>query len=236
MEKIVLIDADSLLYKNIESLDEYCDRIDDIISQIVSDTKATHYRVFLESPRNYTFRKILYPDYKSNRVNKELPANFKEIKQYIIETYNPYLSIGVETDDSVVATHRYLKENFPLTDVILAVNDKDYKTFPVTIYDLYHGRFGDVSKVSEQEANINFWIQMLMGDASDGVKAIPNVGVVKAKKMLEFTYNPFITVYRQYYSVYGRKSREIFFKTYTLLKLRTDVKHSCRNFDSAIFQ
>ena len=236
MEKIVLIDADSLLYKNIESLDEYCDRIDDIISQIVSDTKATHYRVFLESPRNYTFRKILYPDYKSNRVNKELPANFKEIKQYIIETYNPYLSIGVETDDSVVATHRYLKENFPLTDVILAVNDKDYKTFPVTIYDLYHGRFGDVSKVSEQEANINFWIQMLMGDASDGVKAIPNVGIVKAKKILEFSYNPFITVYRQYYNVYGRKSREVFFKTYTLLKLRTDVKHSCRNFDSAIFQ
>ena len=62
MERVILVDADSLLYKNLESLDEYKDRIDEIISQIVSDTKATHYRVFLESPRNYTFRKIIYPD------------------------------------------------------------------------------------------------------------------------------------------------------------------------------
>jgi hypothetical protein len=235
MKTVCLIDADSLLYKGIEDFGAYQDRIDEIITQVVQDTKSSHYRVFLESPKNYTFRKILYPDYKSNRVNKELPANFKEIKQYIIETYNPYLSIGVETDDSVVATHRYLKENYPLTDVVLAVNDKDYKTFPVTIYDLYHGRFGDVSTVNKQDANTNFWIQMLMGDSSDGVKAIPNIGMVKAKKLLEFAYNPFIATYRQYYSVYGRKSREIFFKTYTLLKLKDDIK-PCTNFDSAIFQ
>ena len=235
MEKIVLIDSDSLLYKGIEDILAYQDRIDEIISKIVSDTKATHYRVFLESPRNYTFRKIIYPDYKSNRVNKELPCNFHEIKQYIIETYNPYLSIGVETDDSVVATHKYLKDNFPLTEVILAVNDKDYKTFPVTIYDLYHGRFGDVSNITEKEANYNFWVQMLMGDSSDGVKAIPNVGMVKAKKLLEFTYDPFITVYREYYRVYGRKSRENFIKSYLLLRLKVDVK-PCVSFDTAIFQ
>ena len=39
MERVVLIDADSLLYKGIEDLGEYKDRIDTIISDIQEKQK-----------------------------------------------------------------------------------------------------------------------------------------------------------------------------------------------------
>ncbi len=234
MEKICLIDADSFLFKGIEDILAYQDRIDDMISQIVQDTKSTHYRVFLESPGNYTFRKILFSDYKANRANKELPVNYLEIKNYIIETYNPLLSIGVETDDTIISTCKYLKDNYPLTDVIIAANDKDYQTFPITYYDTYYNRFGETKTISQEEANFNFWLQMAMGDGADGVKAIPNIGKVKATKLLKDSKNLFMSVYRQYHLVYGRKSREYFMKAYTLLKLKDDSK-PCKSFDKAVF-
>lgn len=234
MEKVVLIDADSLVYKNIEDLNEYKDRIDEIMSQIIHDTGATHYRVFLETPGNYTFRKALFTDYKANRVNKELPFNFVEIKNYMIEVYNPLLSIGVETDDTIISTVKYLNENYPLTEVIVAANDKDYQTFPITYYDLYYARFAEIKTISKEEADFNFWLQMAMGDGADNVKAIPNIGKVKAGKMLKESTNLFKTVYRHYYGHYGRKSREMFFKAYVLLKLKDSVK-PCRKFDEAIF-
>lgn len=234
MEKVVLIDADSLVYKNIEDLNEYKDRIDEIFSQIIQDTKATHYRIFLETPGNYTFRKALFSDYKANRANKELPFNFREIKEYMIETYNPLLSIGVETDDTIISTNKFLKDNYPLTDVVIAANDKDYQTYQITYYDLYYNRFGEIKNISKEEADFNFWLQMAMGDGSDNVKAIPNIGKVKATKLLKDSKNLFMSVYRQYNLVYGRKSREYFIKAYTLLKLRDNVK-PCRNFDRAVF-
>jgi 5'-3' exonuclease len=235
MDVLALIDCDSLLYKNIESLDEYKDRIDELISQVVVDTNATHYKCFIEHPNNFTFRKILYPSYKINRRKAELPVNYREIKDYIIETYSPFIAVGVESDDAVISTLRYVRENYPITEVVLAVNDKDYHTFPCTTYDLYYGRLGEIKVVSEEEANYNFWNQMIQGDASDGVLSIKGIGKKGAEKILSSSKNYFITTYRMYKSRYGRHSRKHFEKSYNLLKLRDDLK-PCKKFNVVEFK
>jgi DNA polymerase-1 len=234
MDKIVLIDFDSILYKNIESLDEYCDRVDEIISQVVVDTKSSHYRVFLESKGNTTFRKILNPSYKANRVNKELPLNFKEIKEYIIQTYNPYLSVGVETDDSIISTIKYLQSEYPLSEVVIAVNDKDYHTFPVTSYDLYHARFGEIKNITKEQANFNFHKQLLMGDASDNVKGVKGIGDKGASKVLENSKFLLLSVAREYKKVYKGKWKEVLKVNHLMLKLREDCK-PCKEFDKVEF-
>ena len=234
MDKIVLLDFDSMLYKNLESLDDYCDRIDELISQIVVDTQATHYRVFLESKGNTTFRKILNPLYKANRSGKELPANFKEIKDYIIETYNPYLSVGVETDDSIISTLKYLRDEYPLSEVVIAVNDKDYHTFPVTSYDLYHSRFGEIKVISKRQADLNFHKQLLMGDASDNVKGVKGIGDKGALKVLEKSKYYLLSVAREYKRVYKGKWKEVLKTNYLMLKLRENCK-PCKEFDKVEF-
>lgn len=234
MDKIVLLDFDSMLYKNIENLDEYCDRIDTLISQVVVDTQATHYRVFLESKGNTTFRKILNHSYKANRVNKELPLNFAEIKDYIIATYNPYLSVGVETDDSIISTLKYLKNEYPLSEVIIAVNDKDYHTYPVTSFDLYHARFGEIKVISKAQADFNFHKQLLMGDASDNVKGVKGVGDKGASKVLNDSKYYLLSVAREYKKVYKGKWKEVLKVNYLMLKLREDCK-PCKSFDKVEF-
>ena len=234
MDRIVLIDGDGLCYKGIEDYDEYCDMIDEIITQIIVDTNATSYRVFLEAKGNTTFRKVLNDSYKSNRVGKILPANLIEIKDYIIETYNPYLSVGVETDDSIISTWSYLKDNYPLTDVVIAANDKDYLTYPIDHYDLYHGRFGDTKSVSIEEASFNFHKQLLTGDAVDNVQGIKGVGNKGADKILSLSTNYFMLVCREYRKVYKSKWKEVFKLNYLMLKLRDNVR-SCKSFDKVEF-
>jgi len=236
MDRLVLIDADSMLYKNIEFIDEYCDRIDEIITQIIVDTNATSYRVFLESKGNTTFRKVLNPLYKSNRVGKELPVNMMEVKDYLIQTYNPYLSIGVETDDSIISTFKYLTDNYPLTDIIIAANDKDYLTYPINHYDTYHNRFGNMTCISKEEAMYNFYKQLLTGDAVDNVKGIKGMGSKGADKVLSLSTpkNYFLNVCRAYKKAYKGKWKDQLKLNYLMLKLREDVK-PCKSFDKVEF-
>jgi len=234
MERVVLIDADSLCYKAMEDLGEYKDRIDGIISQIVEETDASHYRVFLEAPGSKSFRRILNHTYKANRKGKPLPANFKEIKEYIIETYNPYLSYLEETDDSVVSTLNYLNNEFPFTEVIVAANDKDYKTKELTYYDLYYNRFGEVSDVSKEESKYNFYIQMLKGDSSDNVGGIKGIGQKGAERILNNSKNFFISTYRTYVNRFKNDARIIWDKNYVMLFLRDDAR-PCVNFDKVEF-
>ena len=235
MERIVLVDADSLLYKGIEDLGEYKDRIDTIISDIITETDSSHYRVFLEAPKSKSFRKLLNTTYKKNRKGRPLPINFVEIKQYIMEEYNAYLSYLEETDDSVVSTLNYLKKEYPFTDVVIAANDKDYKTKEVTYYDLYHGRFGEISEVSKDEAKYNFYKQMLMGDPIDGVAGIKKIGVKTAEKILKGSKNYFITAYRKYVEIYGDNARDCFKKNHLMLWLRTDAR-PCTEFSEVNYE
>ena len=234
MERVVLIDADSLLYKGIEDLGEYKDRIDTIISDIITETDSSHYRVFLEAPKSKSFRKLLNTTYKKNRKGRPLPINFVEIKQYIMEEYNAYLSYLEETDDSVVSTHNYLKKEYPFTDVIIAANDKDYKTKEVVYYDLYHGRFGEISEISEEEAKFNFYKQMLMGDSADNVGGVKGIGSKGADKILKPSKDYFISTYRTYVSRFGSDARDKWNKNMNMLYLREDVR-PCVEFSEVSF-
>lgn len=240
MEKVVLIDCDSLLYKNIEDLGEYQDRIDDILSTIIDKSNASHYKCFLEDFGNYTFRKILNPNYKLNRKDKPLPVNYKEIKQYIMGNYNPYLSKGIETDDSVISTWKYIKNEFPLTDVIISANDKDYLTYPIKYLDLYYGRFCEESEVSKQDAIYNFMVQMLAGDTADGVKCLKGIGKGKAKKLLNNVSKPSKNAYvrlliNEYKKQYKSKYQDKIRFNFNMLWLRSNCR-PCKTFDEVEFE
>ncbi len=240
MNKVILIDADSLLYKNIEDLVAYKDRIDEIISSAIQKSGADYYKVFIESHKNYTFRKVLNKKYKSNRKGKPLPFNFYEIKDYIISSYDPAIAIGVESDDYIISTLKYLNQEFPLTETIVCANDKDYLTHPINYLDLYYGRFLEYKTITKKKAMFNFALQMLVGDSVDGIKCLNGVGEKTATKMLKDceSYLDYMRViWKEYRSRYKSKwlAKKAINENYLMLKIRDDVKY-CRDFNKVEFE
>lgn len=239
MERLVLIDCDSLLYKNIEDLDQYKDRVDTIISEVVNKVDATHYKCFIEAERNVSFRRIEFETYKAHRVKREL-HNMDEIRQYIVEAYDPYVSVGVESDDSIISTWKHVKDNYPLTNIYIAGNDKDYLTYPVNYIDLYHGRYLKQEKISIKDADYNFVFQLLMGDSADNVKCLKGIGKKSAEKLLE-NVNPhwisyaklLLPLYKKQFKS-SRASKNAIMDNFRQLRLKDNVR-PCKTFNDVVY-
>ena len=221
MEKIIIIDADSLAYigSNCEEVEQAYDKVDTAISNIVSTSGASHYMVLIEKPYNNNFRKKIVSSYKIGRKGKPLPNFYNEIKEYITLNWGGYGLGGYETDDVIISMWKKCKEEYPFTEVLIASMDKDLRQFPITIFDTYYTRFGEVTDVTESEANYNFWKQMIQGDSTDSISGVKGKGLKKAESALNQSKNHFIATCRIYREVYGSRWQKNFIKNYVQVKL-----------------
>ncbi len=224
MKNTILIDGDSFAYWSIEDLDEYKDKIDNHISKILLESNSTHYRIFVEPFNNTTHRKLFVSNYKANRSNKEKPVNYKEIKEYLLECYNPVSIQGLESDDLLISWYFEFKREFPFSDIMIAGLDKDLRTFPIKMFDTYYRRFGEVHDVSEDEADYNFHYQMIVGDSTDNIKGMKGKGKKHAETVLKHSKNRFIAVCREYKKMYNSKWQKKFLSEYVQLKLIDNIR------------
>jgi 5'-3' exonuclease len=219
--KIVLIDADTLCYIGKEGDDEgeVLDKVDQALSNIITQSQATHYSVFIEPMKNNIFRKKIFSTYKAGRKKRPLPPFYTTIKSYITEDWNGYGINGYETDDVLISAWRKLSKEYPFSDIILAVMDKDYKQYPITMFDTYYRRFGEVTTITDVEAQYNLFSQMITGDTTDDIKGVKGKGKVASESALISSKNRFISTCRVYKSVYGGRWQKEFIKNYTQVKL-----------------
>ena len=101
----------------------------------------------------------------------------------------------------------------------LKTNEKDtYGNIVVNEYGLKNRiyKHEEVSWITQDEAKLFFWTQMLMGDSVDGIQGLKRVGAKTAEKLLKDVDNYFIAVAREYIK---RGQKSDFYKTYKLLKL-----------------
>lgn len=221
MKSIILIDADSLCYigNKCEEVEQAYDKVDEAISNIITTSGASHYNIFVEKPFNNNFRKKIVKSYKKSRANKELPKFYNEIKEYLIGTWNAVGLGGYESDDVLISYYRKCKEEYPFTEVLIASMDKDIRQYSVKIFDTYYNRFGEIYDITEDEADYNFWLQMIMGDVVDSISGVKGKGVKKAELVLNGAKNRFIAVCRTYKEVYGSRWQKEFIKTYVQVRL-----------------
>jgi 5'-3' exonuclease len=220
-ERVALIDADSILWSCSYSNDNEVDvryTIDDWLSDILLETDCNHYKLFLGGRNN--FRYFIRSDYKANRKGRDKPEMFDYTKQYVTTKYNPFISNGVETDDSIVATAAWCEDNG--YDPIVVTIDKDYKTKPYTQYNyrkniwLYKEDFN---------ANYNLAHQLLTGDTGDGIYTCSGIGAVKAHKILNGVssdYGLIKAVTRTYKTFYGYRWKVKLTEVYHLINLIND--------------
>jgi len=178
--------------------------------------------VFCNGSKN-NFRKDISPTYKLNRTQKR-PDTLLLLHDMVKLEYNSVYGDGVETDDVVATLWAEEVEKNGIDSVIIMSLDKDYKQFPCWFYN-YNYKNRELIKISEQEANENFYSQMIIGDTADNINYCNGYGKAYAKKLFKGSENEYSLInrtYRLYKEIYGDDAKSMFNEAKSLLKLKTD--------------
>lgn len=198
---IALIDGDIVLYRGASSceptkikpdrepLEVALARTDKIMVDILHETGAEDYLVFLSGTNN--FRKDINPEYKANRKDHVKPRWFEQCGQYLIDEWNAEITDGYEADDAL---------GFNQTkDTIICTIDKDLLQVPGRHYNFVKKEWQVVDELTGYK---NFYKQMLTGDTSDNIFGIKGIGAVKAAKLIDpcTTHNEMETLVNDLYA------------------------------------
>lgn len=156
------------------------------------------FEVYLSDPKE-NWRRSVDPNYKTNRVGPR-PMLLDHLKDYLREKHGAVWWEGLEADDvlslRMTAPRRPMGRITSETEglygdelrLVCVGRDKDFKTIP----GLHHsirmdiGASGQylVRSISKAEADRFHLMQALAGDATDGFKGCPGIGLPRAEKII----------------------------------------------------
>lgn len=189
----LLIDADILLYTSASAVEnevefeedvwvmwtdenEAIEAFDTALGGLLSRANTYSYLLCFSGSNN--FRKKLYPDYKGNRQTRK-PMGFKAIKERIFADPRHKCAVQdtLEADDliGIYATRSP-------DDTIIWSADKDLQQIPGK-----HLTEAGIETISDENADLWFYTQILTGDTADNYKGCPGIGPVKAANILRLS-------------------------------------------------
>jgi len=173
-----LIDGDIVVYRGAASAEEddvwvALARADQMIQDILADTGATSYNVYLTGTGN--FRRDIAPSYKANRPDSR-PKHWEAVREFLVTNHKAVMCNGYEADDELGVQQDKKGE----TTVICSI-DKDLLQIPGRHYNF-------VKKIAQSitlDQGLKFlYLQSLIGDRSDNIFGVAGIGPVKADKAL----------------------------------------------------
>jgi len=181
-------------------------------------------KTYISSSTN--FRLSICPQYKANRTQPK-PLLLKDLKQWVLRRYAPIIMEGYEADDVCSSAHVTCQRAG--VDSVLVHIDKDLDTVVGTHYNPDKKL---AYTITPAQALLNYYRQVLMGDATDNVIGIKGIGPAKTAKALPLDLadthcNKKLQKYldstvKEYYISSGRLAD--FAKNKQLLKMITDLK------------
>lgn len=153
--------------------------IDDNIDRLCNTLNTKQFELVVGDVKY--FRKILFPQYKANR--KPKPEIYQYVFNLIRDKYGfaslPYLE-GDDTCRIIFEDKNYKPE---YQKVIVSI-DKDFYSVPCNFFrDLNNNDI--IEKVGENDAEQHLYYQVLVGDAADNYKGIPNFGDKKYQELID---------------------------------------------------
>lgn len=180
-----LLDADCIMYRvgfaasDSEPIENVLHSVKVIVHSIW-DKFGQEGKVYLSGKDNYRDRVATIRPYKGNRIGTPKPFWYKEIKEYLIYNHGAIVVDGMEADDAVGIDQYANKDR----STVIVSPDKDLKCIPGWHFNpIKEG--ADVEYITLQEANLNFWRQVITGDTSDNIQGIPKAGIKKAEAILK---------------------------------------------------
>ncbi len=195
-----------------KTIEELISCSDLLIEQILNRGGFTGYIGFIKGVNTTLSRKIVNPDYKSNR-NTEPPKYWGFVKDYLVKNWNIIEADDIEVDDAVNITRLNIIDSY-----IVAI-DQDLLNLE-SINPHYNWLKNIWINTSKKEEVYSFWKDICTGQAGDGVKGLSGIG----KQNEIFTKNIFKPTPEYVLSLYIHKLGEEkgiheFFKTYHSLKI-----------------
>ena len=140
MDRIALIDADSLIYiscynkDKVKTLEECKNTADEFIKNIIDATGSNKFLLFLTIGKGFRYK--VYPEYKANRKDLKPLDHYVEVRQYLIDKYKAYNHPELEADDLCLIYSKRISNSFissPDKDVLMLqgthYNYKKHKKF-----------------------------------------------------------------------------------------------------------
>lgn len=134
---------------------------------------------FLTGKNNFREAIATIRKYKGNRDALHKPHHYAALREYLIKRFKAQVIHGREADDEVTmraAAHGYDPERVCIVSV-----DKDLWTVPGLHFNY---KSGDFSVVSEDEAEVNFYRQLLTGDVTDNIVGCYKAGASAAEAII----------------------------------------------------
>ena len=156
------------------------DAADHLVSQITSEVYGD---IIMVGSDVANFRKALNPSYKSNRKGRTLPRYLADVHAHLASNFRYESWTNLEADDviGIMSNPEYYS-----AETIIVSPDKDFFTLPGrSIWRIWTKEESlGIQTVSDADANLRLFEQILTGDAVDGYKGINRVGPKTAKKWL----------------------------------------------------
>jgi 5'-3' exonuclease len=173
-----LIDGDIVVYRGAASANEDEQwiaqaRADQMIQDILADTGATSYSVYLTGSGN--FRREIAPSYKANRPDSR-PKHWEAVREFLVTQHKAVVCNGFEADDQLG-----IDQDKTHGATVICSIDKDLLQIPGKHYNFVKKVFQDVTYDEGIKA---LYIQSLVGDRSDNIFGVQGIGPVKAEKAL----------------------------------------------------
>lgn len=133
------------------------------------------------------FRRAIYPEYKANRTKRVDPMRkwVSMVRSYLLKSEFAKVHDNFEADDLVADRAKEIGHS----KCVICSPDKDLKQIAGIHYSYYKhpqkDEYEGLDVITEKEAELFLLKQVLMGDSSDNIKGLPNVGNVKADKILQ---------------------------------------------------
>lgn len=195
--KTALLDADIIAYQQAATNQTTIDWGDGEIQQLASDTKILeanidyHIGELIKKLKvdevvvcltdSSNFRKTILPSYKMNRAGSLKPLQLGYAKEYMEKHYRTYKKPHLEADDvmGILSTHPTLIKG---KKVIVSI-DKDMKQISGWLYNPDKDKKPRL--VSPHEGQLFHMYQTLRGDPVDGYSGCPQIGDVKANRIIQ---------------------------------------------------
>lgn len=136
--------------------------------------------LFLTGKGNFRDSLATIRGYKANRVESRRPVHYKSIRRYLKNRWGAEVVDGFEADDAV-AWAAAAGEYDPARVCVVSV-DKDLATVPGLHYNFKHKL---LRVITLEEAQINFYRQLVTGDTVDNICGAYKAGAAAAFKAVQ---------------------------------------------------
>lgn len=185
-----------------------------MLLDLLRENQPDYLAVVFDRPREETFRRQIYPDYKKNRdaVPEDLSLQIPYIKQIVTALNIAALDApGFEADDIIATLAK--KSATAGIDVTVVTGDKDLMQIVderITLFDTMKDRRSGPPQVIERfgvAANLVPDILGLAGDTSDNIPGVPGIGEKTAAELIQ-QFDSLEGVLKWRSLINGKKRRE----------------------------